>query len=156
MADVVIAPAAPSHLVLTGGSGSLVLTSGETTALTVVAPQADAVAYDDAPAIVEVVPTQPAQIDISDHYVPVPGPQGERGPQGPQGAPGNAVEAISYVHAQDAATDMWVIDHPLPFVPAVTVVDSAGTQVHGDVRYDSPGRVVITFSSAFAGTAYLS
>lgn len=155
MADVVIAPAAPSHLVLTGGSGTLVLTSGETTTLAVVAPTPDAVAYDDAPATVEVVPTQPAQIDISDHYVPVPGPQGETGPQGPQGAPGNAVEAISYVHAQDVAADTWVIDHPLPFTPAVTVLDSAGTQVYGDVQY-APGRVVVTFTSAFGGTAYLS
>jgi hypothetical protein len=155
MADVLIAPDAPSHLVLTGGSGALVLTSGETTALTVVAPQADAVAYDDTPATVEILPVAPAQIDISDHYVPVPGPQGEPGPQGPQGEPGNALASVSYVHVQDAAADTWVIAHDLLFTPAVTVVDSAGTQVYGDVQY-LPGQVVVTFTSAFAGTAHLS
>lgn len=155
MADVVIAPDAPSHLILTGGSGALVLTSGETTALTVIAPRADSVAYDDTPATVEIVPTQPAQIDISDHYVPVPGPQGEPGAQGPQGEPGNALASVAYVHVQDTASDTWVIDHPLLFTPAVTVLDSAGTQVHGDVQY-APGRVVVTFTSAFGGTANLS
>jgi hypothetical protein len=153
MADVVIAPDAPSRLVLTGGSGALVLTSGETTALTVVAPRPDAVAYDDTPATVEVVPTQPAQIEISDHYVPVPGPQGEPGPQGP---PGDALASTAYAYVQPVAAEEWVIDHPLPFVPQVAIVDSAGTQVYGDITFPAPGRVIARFTSAFTGTAYLS
>jgi hypothetical protein len=156
MADVVIAPSAPDRLVITGGTGALVLTSGEVAALTVVAPRPDAVAYDDAPATVEIVPTVPSQIEISDHYVPVPGPQGEQGPAGPQGPAGDPVASMSFVYQQPSASEEWVIDHPLAFVPQVSIVDSAGTQVYGDVTIPFPGRIIARFVSAFTGTAYLS
>lgn len=71
--------------------------------------------------------------------------------QGPQGPPGGY-----YEYVQITPTSIWVINHPLMFRPNVTVVDSAGFEVLGDVSYPLPGRVVVEFSSQFGGTALLS
>jgi hypothetical protein len=40
--------------------------------------------------------------------------------------------------------------------PAVSVVDSAGTVVFGEVTYDSANQITVRFSSGFAGKAYLN
>jgi hypothetical protein len=61
-----------------------------------------------------------------------------------------------YIHSQLNADTIWIINHPLSFQPNVTVLDSAGTQVFGDVSYPLPGRIVIEFSSAMGGSALLS
>lgn len=64
----------------------------------------------------------------------------------------------NYVHTvtQNAPSNVWTIDHNLGFFPNVTVVDSGGTQVEGNVIYNNINRVTIEFSTAFAGKAYLS
>lgn len=79
------------------------------------------------------------------------GVQGSQGVQGPPGAAGG-----SWVHQQLAAAALWVITHSLGKHPSVTVVDSAGTVVHGNVHYDSLTQITLTFSAAFAGNAYLN
>ena len=62
-----------------------------------------------------------------------------------------------YVHNQtNNPSDIWVIDHNLSFHPNVTVVDTGGTQVEGNVIYNNINRVTIEFSRVFAGKAYLS
>jgi len=80
------------------------------------------------------------------------GPAGPTGPQGPEG-PGSVV---SYVHDQPVASAEWVVDHGLGWFPNVTVVDSAGTVVEGEIDYTDEDRVVLRFSSGFSGRAYLS
>lgn len=77
-----------------------------------------------------------------------PGPVGETGPSG--------AAAASYRHIQSGVSASWVIVHNLGAYPNVTVVDSGGTVVEGDIAYDSDSQVTLTFSSAFSGTAYLS
>ena len=62
----------------------------------------------------------------------------------------------SYVHTQHEASDIWVVDHQMERYPSVTVVDSAGTMVFGDVNYDNENQVTITFTAAFSGKAYLN
>lgn len=62
----------------------------------------------------------------------------------------------SYVHTQHEASDTWFIDHQMGRYPSVTVVDSAGTMVFGDVNYDNENQVTITFTAAFSGKAYLN
>lgn len=62
----------------------------------------------------------------------------------------------SYVHTQHEASDVWFIDHQMGRYPSVTVVDSAGTMVFGEVTYDNENRVTITFTAAFGGKAYLN
>lgn len=63
---------------------------------------------------------------------------------------------FTFVHDQMIASDTWVIIHSLEGFPGVTVVDSAGSEVIGDVQYDSQDQVTVRFSAAFAGQAFLS
>jgi hypothetical protein len=62
----------------------------------------------------------------------------------------------SYVHNQSTSASTWTISHNLGFFPSVTVVDSGGTTVIGDVSYITENQVSITFSAAFGGKAYFS
>ncbi len=73
------------------------------------------------------------------------------GPQGPSGAAGS----VFYVHTQAVASAVWTINHNLNGNPTAVVLDSAGTQCEGTFSYPSGSQMVITFSSAFTGTAYI-
>jgi hypothetical protein len=64
--------------------------------------------------------------------------------------------AIAYHHIQGSTSNLWTINHNLNFNPNVTVVDSAGTNVEGEVRYVNGNTTVVAFQSAFSGDAYLS
>lgn len=82
---------------------------------------------------------------------------GVSGPQGPQGEPGGiGTAAIAYTHIQSTPSSTWTINHSLSFYPNVTVVDSAGSVVEGSVDYQSATVIVVNFSGAFSGKAYLS
>lgn len=59
-----------------------------------------------------------------------------------------------YPHTQSVAAATWTIPHNLGKFPAVTVVDSAGTEVVGDVTHPDENTVVVSFTAAFAGRAY--
>lgn len=82
------------------------------------------------------------------------GPVGPGGPVGPAGPPGPGLG--TYTHLQAAPLATWVITHGLGRRPSVTVVDSAGTVVVGDVNYLSDTQIAVAFSSAFSGAAYLN
>lgn len=63
--------------------------------------------------------------------------------------------AFSYYQAVPAS--VWEVHHPLPFEPGgVSVVDTAGTEVEGEVHYLVPGHIRLIFSAPFMGTARLS
>src|SRR4029077_19050341 len=86
----------------------------------------------------------------------VEGPRGPVGPEGPQGDPGpsgSAASGVTFSQAVPAA--VWHITHDLGYPPAITVIDTSGSQVEGDVVF-AGNTVTLTFSAAFAGTAYLS
>jgi hypothetical protein len=72
------------------------------------------------------------------------------GPQGP-----SASAQVFYVHTQAVASATWTINHNLNGNPTAVVLDSAGTQCEGTFSYPSVNQLVITFSSAFTGTAYV-
>jgi hypothetical protein len=79
--------------------------------------------------------------------------------QGPPGPPGGVVAGtgdLNYVHRQDVAAAVWPVVHNLGKHPSVTVVDSAGTWVIGDVTYTSLNTLTVTFGASFAGTCYLN
>jgi hypothetical protein len=61
-----------------------------------------------------------------------------------------------YVHTQNAAASVWVINHNLGRWPSVTTTDTLGRPVFGDVQYVSNNQVTVTFSVALSGTAYLN
>lgn len=62
----------------------------------------------------------------------------------------------TYIYDQIASSDTWIINHNLSSLPSVTVVDSAGSVVVGDVSYTDGNQIIITFTSAFSGKAYLN
>lgn len=84
------------------------------------------------------------------------GPVGAQGAQGPQGPQGDPSGPVSYTHTQYSAASTWSITHNLGYKPNVTVSDSAGTIIEGEIAYPTSSTIVLSFSSAFAGTAYLS
>ena len=61
-----------------------------------------------------------------------------------------------FTHTQSTSATSWTITHTLDGYPSVTVVDSAGTVVIGEVKYDSTSQVTISFEAAFAGKAHLT
>lgn len=62
----------------------------------------------------------------------------------------------SYAHTQSVSSATWTITHNLGYRPAVSVVDSGGNYVVGDVNYVSVNSLTISFSAPFGGSAYLS
>lgn len=62
----------------------------------------------------------------------------------------------TYTHNQLSATTEWIIKHDLNKYPNVTVVDSAGSVVIGDITYISENEVRVNFTAAFLGKAYLN
>jgi len=75
------------------------------------------------------------------------------GPQGPAGA--FTPSDIAYTHTQSVSSATWTINHNLGFNPVAVVLDSAGTQCEGAITYPSVNQMVITFTGAFTGTAYV-
>lgn len=59
-----------------------------------------------------------------------------------------------YTHTQNASSSVWVVTHGLKKNPAVSIVDSAGNEVEGDVFYNDINTVTLTFSAAFSGKAF--
>jgi hypothetical protein len=101
------------------------------------------------------------------------GTQGTIGVQGPAGIGGAdvgntddvpegalnkyfTVERVSYEHDQGAASNSWIVTHNLGFKPNVTVIDSAGNIVEGEITYTNSNSLTVSFASAFSGKAYLS
>ena len=70
------------------------------------------------------------------------------GPQGPS-------TTIFYTHTQATSSATWTINHNLNGYPTAVVFDSANTQVEGTFSYTSANQMLITFTSAFSGTAYI-
>lgn len=62
----------------------------------------------------------------------------------------------NYTHNQITSSTTWTITHNLGFFPAVSVVDSGGNYVIGDVNYVSQNIVTVSFNASFGGKAYLS
>lgn len=58
-----------------------------------------------------------------------------------------------YVHKQETSSDTWEVTHGLGKEPAVTVVDSAGTEVIGEVEYISLNKCILRFQAPFSGKA---
>jgi hypothetical protein len=61
---------------------------------------------------------------------------------------------VTYV--QGSPANVWVINHSLDKYCSVTIVDSGGNVVVGNVQYNSPSQITVTFESEFSGKAYLN
>lgn len=62
----------------------------------------------------------------------------------------------NFIFVQGTVSAFWVIPHNLGKYPSVTVVDNGGTTVEGHVEWLDTNNITITFSSGFAGKAYLN
>ena len=60
----------------------------------------------------------------------------------------------NYVHTQIAASNTWTITHNLGKNPAITIVDSGGTVVIGEIEYVNLNLVYARFNGIFSGKAY--
>lgn len=72
--------------------------------------------------------------------------------------PAYTIEAATsrYEFTQASPASVWSIEHPLGGKPSVSVVDSSGTIVIGEVSYNSNTLVTVTFTAPFSGYAYLT
>jgi len=62
----------------------------------------------------------------------------------------------TFVYSQLNSASVWVLNHGLGSFPSVTVLDSAGNTVFGDIVYNDQNTLTLTFSASFTGTAYLN
>lgn len=62
----------------------------------------------------------------------------------------------SYIHNQISSQSNWRIQHNLSKYPSITIVDSVGNQVMGDIKYIDLNTIEVSFSGSFAGMAYLN
>lgn len=67
----------------------------------------------------------------------------------------------TYIYTKSIAAGTWVITHGLNKYPSVTVVDTGGSIVRGEVVYNTINQLTITFfsngsTSAVDGKAYLN
>ena len=60
----------------------------------------------------------------------------------------------NYIHKQQVASSLWTVVHNLGKFPSITVVDSAGTVVTGEIVLQTTEQAVISFNGAFSGKAY--
>lgn len=61
-----------------------------------------------------------------------------------------------YTFNQISSKSVWKIPHGLGKFPSVTIVDSGGNEVIGDIKYIDNNNLEITFSAAFSGIGYLN
>lgn len=62
----------------------------------------------------------------------------------------------NYVHVQGTAATVWEVVHNLNKFPSVTVIDSSGREVEGQIDHISYTHCTLTFSHSFAGKAYIN
>ena len=62
----------------------------------------------------------------------------------------------TYTFTQSSPAASWLIAHGLGRYPDVTVVDSTGACVEGDLDYIDGNSLSVSFSAAFSGEAYLN
>ena len=61
-----------------------------------------------------------------------------------------------YAHDQVIASASWAVVHNLGKFPSLSIVDTGGNEVEGEVQHIDNNNLIITFSSSFAGKAYLN
>lgn len=105
------------------------------------------------PGVAETIEVPSPALDLVEVAAQGPaGPPGAAGASGPPGPPGGS----SYTHTQAVPAADWAISHNLARYPSVTVIDSAGSTVIGDVEYLTNNAIAIHFAAAFGGAAYLN
>ena len=130
--------------------------------------------YNNSEIYVDLVPAAEVNVEIT----PSLEIQVEIVATGPQGPPGDSADLSAdsiietdekqfisladklklagFIHDQIATSSTWVVNHTLDKFPSVSVVDTGGNLVMGDVEYISTSQLKIYFSYEFSGKAYLN
>jgi hypothetical protein len=61
-----------------------------------------------------------------------------------------------YLHEQAVAASSWAVTHGMGKYPSVTVIDSTGEEVEGEVQYTGLNTLTIKFSAPFAGKSFFN
>ncbi|MEG0642140.1 MAG: siphovirus ReqiPepy6 Gp37-like family protein [Clostridium sp.] len=69
---------------------------------------------------------------------------------------GSSARDRSYLFTQVAPKQLWKVSHGLGKYPSVSIVDSGGTVVIGNINYCDNNNVEISFTAPFAGNAYFN
>jgi hypothetical protein len=124
---------------------------------------------DEASSVIEIYNDDGFEFNVSIAQGP-PGPQGPAGVGVPAGIAHKDVltydsvlgtwvsskGALRHTHTQSVAATSWAITHNLGYMPSITVIDSGGNEVEGDMVYNDTNTVTISFSAQMSGIAYLS
>lgn len=62
----------------------------------------------------------------------------------------------NYMFTQVAPSATWNITHNFGKYPSVTIQDTSGTEVEGEVTHNSVDDLTVVFNTAFAGVAILN
>lgn len=62
----------------------------------------------------------------------------------------------NYEYTQTTPSSTWTVNHNLGKYCSVTVVDPNNDVIFGEVHYNTPNQIVLTFTAAFSGKAYLN
>lgn len=73
-----------------------------------------------------------------------------------QSSTSNTSSSTTFTFEQSVASDTWNVMHNLDKYPSVSIVDSGGNLVDGEVKYVTSNRILINFTSPFSGKAYLN
>lgn len=63
---------------------------------------------------------------------------------------------VAYTHIQSTSMTIWIINHNLNYMPNVTVIDSGGNSVEGEIIYNNTNQLTLQFTVQCSGVAYLS
>ena len=61
-----------------------------------------------------------------------------------------------FIYKQSTPEQEWTINHNLNKYPSVTIIDSAGNLLEGEIDYIDKNNLKIKLSSAVSGKAYLN
>ena len=68
----------------------------------------------------------------------------------------SGIDDKHYEFRQLTPSARWEVEHNLKKYPAVSIVDSAGTAVMGEIEYINENKVILVFQGAFAGRAFFN
>ena len=63
---------------------------------------------------------------------------------------------VNYTHNQSQPLNIWYVEHNLGKYPSVSIIDSAGSLVVGDVSYIDTNSLLITLAAGMSGKASLN
>lgn len=67
-----------------------------------------------------------------------------------------SAKSNTFIFEQNVDSKVWEISHSLGKFPSVSVFDTAGTEMLGDIQYIDNNNITITFSEEIRGKAYLN